>query len=184
MLELIADNKLPFDSINFKKICTQIRIFLPNDKIKYINKKGSQITIQLPERDLKISKTEYDYYQNYINNNFILRRNFGLEKENLSGENVNNFSNLQLIPIITMPMMNLQLQELIKKGSQGFILINKFDENLQGNRENNVKMEGDEFGDYLSNDLLLNQIPPQNSQRFTNSYFVFNNDDNSCNIRQ
>jgi hypothetical protein len=125
MVNMIADNKLPFDSVNFKKICTQVRMYLPKEKIKYINKKGSQITIQFPEREVKITKKEYDTYQNYINNNDVLRRIFGMEKEQGTNQQSNsNVNNLQLIPVFTLPMMNLTLQELINKGTQGFLLIN------------------------------------------------------------
>jgi len=133
LVNLIADNKLPFDSINFKKICTQIRLLLPKDRIKYISKKGSQITIQFPEREVKITKKEYDYYQGYINNNEILRKTFGLSPLKQKEPITSSGKNLQYFPVITLPF-NFPLQELINKGAQSFILLNN--NNLGSNETN------------------------------------------------
>ena len=36
LINLIAENKLPLDSINFRKICTQLRLLTPNEKINYL----------------------------------------------------------------------------------------------------------------------------------------------------
>jgi len=166
-------------------MCTQVRLFLPQDKIKYINKKGCQITVQFPDREVKISKKEYDEAQNYINNNSILRRNFGLA-DTVKKEIVNNYSNLQLIPVITMPMMNIQ--ELIQ--SKGFILINKninkdnsggSNENLLVDNENNGLIQAEKNSE---NENPVMQIPPQNFKKFLNSYIVMNGDVTYCNNRQ
>jgi len=120
LVNVIADNKIPFDSINFKKLCTQVRLLLPKEKIKYINKKGSQITIQFPEREVKVTKTEYNAYHDYINNNEILRKIFGIERQGtFCQSNQVNGNNIQLIPVITVPMFNLPaFQEMLAKGGQ------------------------------------------------------------------
>lgn len=113
LINLLAEGKLPLDSINFKKICTQLRLMLPKESIKYLNKKGSQITIQFPEREIKISKKEYEKYHNYINNNDVLRKIFGIEREERHIPQLNAAkkcminNGMQFLPVLAVPMMSL-----------------------------------------------------------------------------
>jgi hypothetical protein len=165
LINSIADNKLPFDSINFKKICTQIRLFLPKEKIKYINKKGSQITIQFPQREVKITKKEYETYHKYINKNDVLRQIFGMEKSVSLYTNPANSNNFQLIPIITLPTINLPLKEIIPNGKQAFLVINGKNVSLGGNevRENVLynQNQSTDKNDNLKEPSII-QFPLQN----------------------
>jgi len=177
MVNLIADNKIPLDSINFKKICTQVRLMLPKEKVKHINKKVSQITVQFADREIKITKKEYDTYFSYINNNDVLKRILGLENESVSSphyaNNVNNYSanKLQLIPIITLPYMNFQ--EMINKNK---IL-------LFGGNDNNGMFSLFSNGSNTTVDRTVdsyseqnNQVDPQNS--LLNTYFLADDEGN------
>jgi len=182
LINSLADGTLPLDSINFSKICTQIRLLLPKEKIKYINKKGSQITIQFPEREVKITKKEYEAYHDFINNNNVLRKIFGFNQETssvpqltsanpTSNFNFNNNNNhVQLLPILSIPEMNFS-----KGVPQGYLLAinnsNYFsgNEQQQGGNTNN-------FGYVL---LVPQQIVehPQNGPQQSHISFVGDHDE-------
>lgn len=78
LINLLAERKLSTKSINFKKICTQIRMLLDEDKIKYISDIGKNITCSFKDQDIHITPQEYEYYLEYKNNEKILRTIFGL----------------------------------------------------------------------------------------------------------
>lgn len=80
LINLIAENKLPLDSINFRKICTQLRLLTPNEKINYLNKKGQKITFSFPERDINITAKEYDYYSNFKDREDVIRMILGIKE--------------------------------------------------------------------------------------------------------
>ena len=122
LINLIAENKIPFDSINFKKICSQIRLFLPNDKIRYVNKKSFNYTINFPEREIKISEIEYDFYRNYLNKYDVLRSIFGLKEEKYI--NASCKDEAQYKPIVSSLIKNL-IQDEKFKGTNGFLVINE-----------------------------------------------------------
>lgn len=69
---LIADNKLNLNSIHFRKICTQIRMFLNSQKVKYISDKGRKI--------VEITPKEYEYYSDLSKNEKAMRGVFGLKQ--------------------------------------------------------------------------------------------------------
>ena len=48
LINLLAEEKISLDSINSGKICSQIRLFLNKEKIKYISKKGQKIVFSFP----------------------------------------------------------------------------------------------------------------------------------------
>lgn len=77
-INLIAEDKIPFDSINFKKICTQIRLFLKKEKIRYIGKKGKEITFGFPEKDVYITKKEYEAYSRFKDSEATVRTILGV----------------------------------------------------------------------------------------------------------
>jgi len=168
LINTIAEGKIPFDSINFKKICTQLRLLLPKEKVKYINKKGSQITIQFPEQEVKITKKEYMVYHDYINNNEVLRRIFGLESSNH-----NAFHNgIQLIPVITVPVMNLPaFQEILSKVPQQKLLF--------FNNEN-IVLPNNSTAEKSIDNSFIEQIDNNNS--VLNTYFMLDNADPSAKL--
>lgn len=81
LIELIAEEKLTPDSVNFKKICTQIRLFLNKERIKYVSKRGQKITFSFPEKDINISGKEYEMYSKYKDREDIIRVILGMKEE-------------------------------------------------------------------------------------------------------
>jgi len=79
-VDLIAQNKISFNSINFKIICSQIRLFLSKDKIKHISKIHPKIFINLPEKDIHITKQELSYYSKAGEDQDIFRTIFGIKQ--------------------------------------------------------------------------------------------------------
>lgn len=82
LAEIIALKKLDLNSINFKKICTQVRLFLQADKINYISSIGKNITFQFEDKDISITPLEYDKYSIFKNNEPALKAIFGLAGSN------------------------------------------------------------------------------------------------------
>jgi hypothetical protein len=80
-ISLISEEKLQFDSVHFNKICTQIRLFLNKESIKYICKKGQKITFSFPEKDINITKKEYEIYQQFKEKEEVIRAIFGIVEE-------------------------------------------------------------------------------------------------------
>jgi hypothetical protein len=77
-INLIADEKLNIKSLNYKKICSQIRLFLETDKIKFIPEKGEKLSITLKEKDVNITKMEYQHYRKFKDNEEIIRAILGI----------------------------------------------------------------------------------------------------------
>lgn len=80
-IKLIAEEKISLDSINFTKICTQIRIFLSKESSKYIANKGQKITFSFPEKDINITAKEYELYSKYKDREDIIRTIVGIPEE-------------------------------------------------------------------------------------------------------
>ena len=81
-IDLIAEDKINLDSINFKKLCTQIRMFLDVEKVKYISTKGQKIIFSMNEMDIHITPQEYEFYSKFKNNRDAIRAILGVETEN------------------------------------------------------------------------------------------------------
>jgi len=81
LVNLIANEKLSLDSINFRKICTQIRIFLEKENSSYISNKGQKITFSFPESDINITTKEYELYSKYKDKEEIIRTIMGVPEE-------------------------------------------------------------------------------------------------------
>jgi hypothetical protein len=75
---LLAEEKIMPDSIHFKKICSQIRLFLEKEKINFIAKKGQKIIYSFKERDVYITPQEFEYYKEYKNNEKAIRAILGI----------------------------------------------------------------------------------------------------------
>jgi hypothetical protein len=79
---LIADEKLSPSSINFKKICSQVRMFVDRSKINYISKNGNSIQYSFNDKNVYITPREYDYYIKYKNKEKIMNCIFGIRSVN------------------------------------------------------------------------------------------------------
>lgn len=78
LINLIAEDKLKLDSLGYRRICSQIRMLLNKDQIKYISKKNSKVTITFPETEVYITKTEYNKLKKYKDKEDILRAVLGV----------------------------------------------------------------------------------------------------------
>lgn len=78
LINLLANKKLGLKTINFKKICTQTRMFLEKNSIKYISERGQNIIYSFNEQEIMVTPQEYDYYSNYNNNENVLKAIFGV----------------------------------------------------------------------------------------------------------
>jgi len=63
LVDLIATKKINFGSIQFKKIATQIRLFLEKSKVNHISRSQPKIFINLPEKDVYITKKRAYFLQ-------------------------------------------------------------------------------------------------------------------------
>ena len=79
MINFIADDTLKLDSLAFKKICSLIRILLPAEKVRYISKKQSKVTISFPETEVAITNKEYLSLAKFKDNEDVLRAALGIE---------------------------------------------------------------------------------------------------------
>ena len=86
LIELIADERITPDSVNYKKLCTQIRLFLGKEKVKYIAKRGQKITFSFPEKDINISSKEYELYSKYKDKEDVIRTIVGLKEDEVYEE--------------------------------------------------------------------------------------------------
>lgn len=78
LIKLISSGKLRPDSINYKKICTQVRMMLNIKDIEYISSDANSIDIDFGENSIKIGPSEYEHYKDFINNERVMRLVFGL----------------------------------------------------------------------------------------------------------
>jgi len=165
MINLIAEDKLPLDSINFRKICTQLRLFTSSEKVNYISKKGQKITFSFPERDLNITGKEYEYYSNFKDREDVIRMILGINEQ---GGDVNypekiNFDQKNKVKEI---IVNNKGED--KERNDGF---------MNPNYNNNVKLENIS----LNNLFPLGMVPNYNQQStYTNN--TNNNLNNSSNF--
>lgn len=80
-INLIADEKMQFYSINFRKFL-QIRFFLTKEQSNYISKNGQKITFSFPEKDINITTKEYELYSKYKYKEDVIRTTIGVLEEN------------------------------------------------------------------------------------------------------
>jgi hypothetical protein len=79
IINLIADDQIKLDSLAFKRICSQVRMLLPKERVKYISKKQSKVTISFPETEVNISNKEYLKLVRFKDNEDALRAILGIE---------------------------------------------------------------------------------------------------------
>lgn len=82
IINLVADENMKIGSLAYKKICSILRPLIPKEKIKYISKKDSKITISFPETEVYISNKEYSKIARFKDNEEILRAVLGTYDEN------------------------------------------------------------------------------------------------------
>jgi len=78
LINMIAEDKLKLDSLGYRRICSQIRMLLTKDQIKYISKNNSKVTVTFPETEVYITKTEYNKLKKYKDKEEILRAILGV----------------------------------------------------------------------------------------------------------
>lgn len=78
LINLIAEDKLKLDSLGYRRICSQIRMLLNKDQVKYVSKKNSKVTVTFPETEVYITKTEYNKLKKYKDKEEILRAILGV----------------------------------------------------------------------------------------------------------
>jgi len=78
LINLIAEDPEILNTINFKKICCQIRMFLPTNKVQFIGKRGNRISYSFPNQDVFISSKEFDYYSKYNTDSQIIQKILGV----------------------------------------------------------------------------------------------------------
>jgi hypothetical protein len=81
LITLIAEDRLDFDSIHFKKICTQVRLLLDEDKVKYISSQDQKVIFSFPEKDVCISSKEYELYSQLKDNEEVMRVILGVPED-------------------------------------------------------------------------------------------------------
>ena len=78
VINMIAEDKLKLDSLGYKRICSQIRMLLNKEQIKYVSKKNSKVTVSFPETEVYITKLEYNKLKKYKDKEEILRAILGV----------------------------------------------------------------------------------------------------------
>jgi hypothetical protein len=81
LITLIAEDRLDFDSIHFKKICTQVRLLLDEDKVKHISSQDQKVIFSFPEKDVCISSKEYELYSHLKDNEEVMRVILGVPED-------------------------------------------------------------------------------------------------------
>jgi len=98
LVNLVASKKMRFSTINFKKIASQIRLFLDEDKVFHISTKCDSIFVDLPEKNAYITQKELKYYKDANADSNIFRTILGIKhqpnNEVCSKNSNNSISNL------------------------------------------------------------------------------------------
>jgi hypothetical protein len=79
LINLIAEDPEILNTINFKKICCQIRMFLPSNKVQFVGKRGNRISYSFPNQDVFITSKEFDYYSKYNTDSQIIQKILGVK---------------------------------------------------------------------------------------------------------
>ena len=130
LINLISEDKLKLDSLGYKRICSQIRMLLDKDQIKYISKKNTKVTVSFPESDVFITKTEFNYLKKYKDKEEILRAILGVydqdEKtikisiENLNEENIDEKVEVKESKVVEKPFFRENIQKNSKDEKSEF----------------------------------------------------------------
>jgi len=83
-IHMVAEKKLRPDSIQMKKICGQVRLFL-NNQVNHISRTKPKAYIKMNDRQVPITQDEYNLYKKLGNNVEAFKVIFGL-KENVKNQ--------------------------------------------------------------------------------------------------
>ena len=174
IINLIAEGDLKINSLTFKRICSQIRLLLPSDKVKYIDKRATEKIIKTEEKEILISEKEYNSLLRYKENSDLMQCLYGLETKLKEEPSINHENKLHLLNEIKLNKSNKDyIEDKIIASEQ--------------NTNNNL-FAGLLKNNDLNNSLFVNQANPnQNNINLTNLNTVnglnninnFNNKDNS-----
>ena len=78
IISFISEDKLKVDSFLYKKLCSIVRLLIPKDRIKFISKSDSKITVSFPETEVYITNTEFLKLAKFKENEDIMRAALGV----------------------------------------------------------------------------------------------------------
>ncbi len=173
LINMIAEGKLKLDSFAYKRICSQVRMLLKNEQIKYISKNNSKVTISFPEREINISHAEYNKLKKYKNKEEILRAILGVYDQEEKTIKISIEKNENEI---------LREKDLNKKFNHQEILSDKnLNTKIFINNEKNLNLFQNfrHNKPYNSNILSINSTNNENMTSLTNNQINENNNINS-----
>jgi len=91
LISLIASGKLKPESVQFKKIATQIRMLIPENKLRTVNK-DQKVSVKFPEREVFITKKELEFYRKAGSEEAVYRAILGL-RPNVEHEDMEDTPN-------------------------------------------------------------------------------------------
>jgi len=177
LINLIANGDLKFDSLIYKKISSLIRLILPKEKVKYINKQQGKVTISFPETEVCISNKEYLKIAKFKDNYDALRAALGIENPSdrivkiIKEEPKGIISPTQQInyPCISN-FNNSNLLWLLSDNQYKNMLMNSFAFGFNGNINAGMNMNNTLNSDGIVNQYyspnILNNIENKNSNIF------------------
>jgi hypothetical protein len=165
LINLIADDRLSLDSIHFKKICTQVRLLLEEEKIRHTSSEEQKVVFSFPEKDVCITSKEYELYSQFKDKEDVMRAILGIQaglfKKQPHPQKINfSFSN-NINSINNSPnSQNIKLEKI-----EGINCLNN-------NQGNSVSSKCN-----IDNNILLNNITNKsisNVHTLTNNYDILN----------
>lgn len=82
VINFVAEDKLKLDSLTYRRICSQIRLLMNKERVKYISKKQQKVTVSFPETEVNISNMEYAKIIKFKENEEVLRAVLGVYDQN------------------------------------------------------------------------------------------------------
>lgn len=172
LTNLIAEDRLPLDSIHFKKICTQVRLLLEEEKVRHTSSLEQKVVFSFPEKEVSITSKEYDLYSQFKDKEDVMRAILGVQtgafKKQSNPQKINfNFSKSksEINP-------NSPISAKIKMNK---IESNNYLSNFQGN---NVTYKSNNDNNNINNLNNINNISNTTSNQFTNVHNPANNFEN------
>jgi len=105
LVSLIASGRLKPDSVQFKKIATQIRMLMPEDKIRTVNRE-QKLSVKFPEREVFITKKELEFYRKAGSEEPVYRAILGLRPNVAEDEEMGMSPNKGIYDRVLEGLMN------------------------------------------------------------------------------
>lgn len=185
IINLIAEDKLKFDSITFKKICTLIRKGLNREKIKYLDKKGTKNIVSFPETDVFVSNKEYQSLVKFKDNEEVTRAILGVEantEENIIAEEVIDKEEPKPNSILANLLLNSTNNSLFAKTDTHDTANQNYFNQTMNNFNNMPNLNGlggmnnpVNFNNLLNNMTSQNNAPNANNINSHNLWMLNNN---------